>query len=70
VSDDRTITMNAEQAADLELYILQLMRSGENERASRMMNLTLSWKFAKPAKPPLPENVVEIDKHSRKVPAA
>jgi hypothetical protein len=67
---ERYVLMNAEQAADLDLYILQLMRSGENERASRMMNLTLAFKFAKPAKPPLPENVVEIDKNSRKVPAA
>lgn len=61
---ERRITITSEQRDDIELYILSLMRSGERERAHRMMNLSLAYKFAKPLAPELPSNVYPIVKHA------
>jgi hypothetical protein len=61
---ERRIVMTSEQYADLELYIVSLMRSGECERAQRMMNLTLAYKFARDLEPPLPQNVYPIVTHA------
>lgn len=60
----RMVYMTAEQHADIERYIEQEMRAFHNERAARMMTLSLAYRFASD---PLPDNVVELDVHSRKV---
>lgn len=69
MSDARMVSMTAEQHADLEHYIVALMHARENERASRMMNLALAWKFAKPIAGDLPANVVPLrpEAHSVRV---
>lgn len=74
MSDERLVAMSAEQHEDIEHYIVALMHADERERASRMMSLALSWKFAKPVEPPLPSNVYPLVRHagdnwSRKVEA-
>lgn len=67
MSDTRMVAMTAEQHAEIERYIELLMRANKNERATKMMNLALAYRFAKPAEPALPDNVVAIDNYSRKV---
>lgn len=66
--DGRMVYMTPEQHAEIERYILELMRAHHNERASTMMNLALAYKFAEPPKPP--SNVVEMHGYSRKAPCA
>ena len=61
------VAMTAEQHAEIERHIVELMRRHKNERASQMMNLALAYKFAKPSEPVLPSNVVELHGHSRRV---
>jgi hypothetical protein len=70
VTDTRTILMTAEQAAEIERHIGQLMRANQNERASLMMALSLAYKFAPPTEPALPDNVVEFGSYSKRVPCA
>jgi hypothetical protein len=69
MSDERAVVMNAEQYAEIERHIEDLMRANRNERAAAMMNLALAWRFAAPIEPPRPSNVVELASYSRKVPA-
>lgn len=60
MSDERIVAMSAEQRAELDRYILELMRAHQNERAALMMHLARSYMFAPPLKPPPPSNVVEL----------
>jgi len=64
----RMVAMTAEQAEEIERYIELLMRGHKNERAATMMNLSLAWRFAVSNEPPLPNNVVQLDGYSRRVP--
>lgn len=65
--DGRMVYMTAEQAAVLDRLIEQMMRANDTD-ASKMMVLALSYKFAQPTQPRLPENVVEFpDRHSVRV---
>lgn len=57
------VAMTDEQHADVEHYIVCLMHANERERASRMMNLALGWKFAKPPEE-LPSNVYPLVTHA------
>jgi hypothetical protein len=61
---ERQITMTAEQRDDIEAYIVALMHAGERQRAHRMMNLALSYKFARDLEPPLPPNVYPLVTHA------
>jgi len=63
------VLMTEAQYQDIEQFIEQEMRARHHERASRMMNLALGYKFAKPAEPPLPSNVVEMEGWSKKASA-
>lgn len=63
----RMVAMTAEQAAEVDRYIEVLMRANYNERAAKMMNLALAYKFAQDVEPPLPDNVVALDSFSRRV---
>ena len=62
----RMVAMTAEQAAELDRCIQELMRGHKNERASTLMNLKLSYQFAKPEAPSR-TNVVDLHDFSRKV---
>jgi hypothetical protein len=63
----RMVAMSAEQAAELDRYIEDLMRRHKNARASLMMTLSLAYRFAPVPKPEPRSNVVELDFHSRRV---
>lgn len=67
MTDARIVTMTAEQLDDVERYVESLMRDGDTARASRMMVLSLAYKFAKAAEPPLPDNVIVFPGHSVRV---
>ncbi len=60
----RMVAMTAEQAAEVDLYVEQLMREKKEPRATLMMTLALAWRFAKPQAPELPTNVYPIVKHA------
>lgn len=64
---ERMVLMTAEQAAAVNECIESLMRANQNERAAKLMNLALAYKFGHDLDPPLPENVVEMHGFSRKV---
>jgi hypothetical protein len=63
----RMVHMTESQYQEVERCLEDLMRGNKNERAAEMMRLALAYKFAEPAAPELPLNVVEIDRWSRKV---
>lgn len=66
--DLRTVAMSEEQAQVLdEVVIPALMRSGDDQRASKMMALALAWKFARRTEPQVPDNVVELHGFSKRV---
>ena len=68
MTGDRLVAMTAEQYAEVERCIEALMRANRNERASKLMTLALSYKFAKDVEPALPSNVVAFPQEfSRKV---
>ena len=67
MTDGRMVYMTAEQAHEIDRYVEALMRANYNERAVRMMNLALAYKFAPQNEPELPSNVVAMDGYSRKV---
>ena len=68
MTDERMVSMSAQQHEDIEHYIVALMHADERTRAQRMMSLALAWKFASPRET-LPENVVELrqSEHSVRV---
>lgn len=68
MSDLRTVAMSAEQAQILEDVGVRLMRE-QDDRAMKLLSLSLAFKFAKPSEPPLPSNVYPIEggNWSRKV---
>ena len=67
MSDDlRTVAMSAEQAQILEDVGVGMMRD-EDDRAMKVLALSLAYKFAKPQAPPLPDNVLEFSAYSRRV---
>jgi hypothetical protein len=70
MSDERSVFMTAEQHAEIERHIVDLMRRDKNDRASLMMTLSLAYKFARPVEPVVPSNVVQFDSYSRKAPCA
>jgi hypothetical protein len=69
--------MSAEQAQILEDVGVEMMKR-QDERAMKVLSLSLAFKFAKPAAPELPDNVRPLypdvthagDNWSRKVPSA
>lgn len=61
------VSVTAEQCAEIERYIELLMRANLNERAAKMMNLSLAYKFAKSSEPETPSNVVDLHDFSKKV---
>ena len=63
---ERTVAMSKEQADILEQLGVDLMRV-DDDRAMKVLALSLAYKFAKPLAPPLPDNVVVMDTFSRKV---
>lgn len=63
---ERMVAMTDEQAEILEELGVDLMRR-QDDRAMKVLSLSLAWKFAKPIAPPLPPNVVEFSTYSRKV---
>jgi hypothetical protein len=69
VSERRQVTMTLEQAREIDRYIELLMRANRNERAKTMMMLRLQFYDAPVVRAPLPDNVVELHGHSRKVTA-
>lgn len=62
----RMVYMTEAQYAEVESLIEALMRAKQTERAALLMNLSLSYRFAAPAEPVLPDNVVELHGYSRK----
>ena len=64
MTSPRSVLMTAEQAAEIDRYIVLLMRAHHNERAATMMNLALAYKFAAPVEPELPENVYPLVTHA------
>ena len=68
MTGDRQVLMTAEQYDEVNLCIEALMRMNRNERASKLMTLALSYKFAKDVEPSLPSNVLAFPQEfSRKV---
>ena len=62
----RSVAITDEQAQILEDVGVEMMRE-QDDRAMKLLSLSLAYKFAKP-EPPLPDNVVALDGYSRKVP--
>jgi hypothetical protein len=68
VTGARQVLMTSEQYDEVNICIEALMRMNRNERASKLMTLALSYKFAKDIEPALPSNVVAFPQEfSRKV---
>jgi hypothetical protein len=63
---ERPVLMTDEQAQILEDVGVELMRQ-QDDRAMKVLSLSLAYKFAAPIEPPLPSNVVQLDPYSRKV---
>jgi hypothetical protein len=53
------VAMSAEQARILEELGVDLMRA-QDERAMKVLSLSLAYKFARDLEPPLPDNVVDL----------
>jgi hypothetical protein len=53
------VAMSQEQADLLEHIGVQMMRL-DDDRAMKLLSLSLAYKFAKPLEAPLPSNVVSI----------
>ena len=66
---ERPVFISGEQAQILEALGVELMRRGD-DRAMKVLALSLAYKFAKPLEPELPDNVVEFDSYSKRVPCA
>lgn len=66
---DRLVAIDAEQAQILEDVGVDLMRTND-ERAMKVLAISLAYKWAAPIEPPLPDNVVTLDGYSRKAPCA
>lgn len=67
MNDPRIVLMTAEEHAEVERLIVVLMKANCNERAARLMELSKRYLFAPSGQSALPDNVVELDFHSRKV---
>jgi hypothetical protein len=63
---ERSVLMTSEQAQILEDVGVDLMRQ-QDDRAMKVLALSLAYKFAAQIEPPLPSNVVQFDSYSRKV---
>ncbi len=59
--------MSAEQAQILEDVGVGMWG---DERAIKLLALSLAYKWARPSEPPVPDNVVSLDTYSRRVPCA
>lgn len=66
MNGERPVTMTFEQAQILEDLGVRLMRE-QDDRAMKVLSLSLAYKFAKPKEPVLPSNVIQFDGYSRKV---
>lgn len=67
---ERRVAMSAEQAQVLEDVGVQMMRD-QDDRAMKVLALSLAYKFAAPIEPPLPDNVVPFpDQHAIRVSGA
>jgi hypothetical protein len=53
------VAISAEQAQILEDVGVRLMRE-QDERAMKVLSLSLAYKFARDLEPPLPDNVVRM----------
>lgn len=69
MNDIRPVAMSREQAVILEAVGVQMLRD-QDERAIKLLALSLAYKFAKPTEPTLPDNVVEFGSYSKRVPCA
>ena len=63
---EKLVAIDAEQAKILEDVGVALMRA-DDDRAMRVLSISLAYKWAKLIEPPLPDNVVEFGSYSRKV---
>lgn len=66
MSGERAVVMSAEQAQVLEEVGVELMRH-KDERAMKLLTISLAYKFARPIDPQVPDNVVELHGWSRRV---
>ena len=65
----RMVPMSQEQYDVLNEHIIpSLMRAELTEMASQMMTLALAYKWASEPVVPLPENVVQLEGYSKRVP--
>lgn len=55
----RMVAMSDEQARILEELGVDLMRA-QDERAMKVLSLSLAYKFARDLEPPPPDNVVDL----------
>ena len=62
---ERMVAVSAEQAQILEDVGVQMMRD-DDDRAMKVLALSLAYKFGKDIAPPLPDNVVEFESWSRR----
>lgn len=63
---ERLVAMSAEQAQILEDVGVEMMRQ-QDDRAMKVLALSLAFKFAKPLESPLPENVIDFKAYSVRV---
>lgn len=61
---DRLVPMSAEQAQILEDVAVEMMRANDDERAIKLLALSLAYKWARPLEAPLPENVYPLVTHA------
>jgi hypothetical protein len=61
---ERLVPVSQEQAQILEDVAVQMMRDNDDNRAIKLLALSLAYKWAKPLEPPLPENVYPIVTHA------
>lgn len=66
---ERMVAMSQEQADILEDIGVDLM-STDDQRAMKVLALSLAYKFATPLTPALPDNVVEFGSYSKRAPCA
>ena len=67
-AEQRQVWMTREQYDDFNNHLIpSLMRAEMNEMASRLMLLSVQYKWADEPLRELPENVIELHSHSRKV---
>ena len=63
--DVRFVALDVEQAMLLEEVGVDLLREGDEERATQLLAMHLAWRFADPKRK---AEVVELNGYSKKVP--